>query len=86
MMHHSDGNFYALERHLAEREAYDAAQPETMYCGSCDETISSHDWPEFIDTETCPNCEGVLCCSESDYEPSETAQGLIPIPDAYNEA
>lgn len=81
-----DGNTYAINKHLADVEAYDATQPETMYCGACDEAISSADWPEFIDTETCPNCEGVLCCSESDYEPSETAQGLIPIPDGYNEA
>ena len=84
-MHPSDGNAHAINQHLAEREAYDAAQPETMYCGTCDETISSADWPGFIDTETCPNCECVLCESESDYESSEAAQGLIPIPDGYAE-
>ncbi|MGC1494662.1 MAG: hypothetical protein WA790_02550 [Sulfitobacter sp.] len=86
-MHPSDGNTYAINKHLAEIEAHEAAQPpDDMYCGTCNEVIRGKDWPEFIDTETCPNCDGNLCQSETDYEPSEAAQGLIPIPDRYNEA
>ena len=86
MTHSTDGNTYAINKHLAEIEAYDAATPDDMYCGCCHETIIARDWPEFIDTETCPNCDGNLCASEGDYEPSEAAQGLIPIPSGYAEA
>lgn len=65
-MHPSDGNTYAINARLAGRETYDAANQEPMYCGACDETISAQDWPECIDTETCPNCGGSLCEGEAD--------------------
>ena len=59
-MHPSDGNLYALEKHLASIEAHDAANPPDMNCATCDETIDGKEWPEFIDTETCPYCAGCL--------------------------
>jgi hypothetical protein len=57
----TDGNTAAIERHLAEQEAYDAAQPEAdMYCAHCDETISGEYNPGSIATQTCPNCSEEL--------------------------
>jgi uncharacterized protein (DUF983 family) len=53
----TDGNAAAINRHLAEQEAYDAAQPpDDMYCPACDETINGKVWPSYIGLETCPNC------------------------------
>jgi hypothetical protein len=50
----TDGNTAAIERHLADQEAYDAAQPpDDLYCAECDEIIDGRD-------ATCPNCEGEL--------------------------
>ena len=58
----TDGNTYAINKHLAEREAYDAAHPPDYYCAACDETLSPLDWPEFINDKEaeCPNCRGAL--------------------------
>ena len=56
----TDGNTAAIERHLAEREAYDAAQPVLVYCLPCNETIQSEDWPDYAYQGTCPNCAGQL--------------------------
>lgn len=82
-MHHTDGNLYALERHLAEQEAYDASRDKI--CPDCEEVIILEDFPAHHRDDQCPDCDAVLVFL-ADYEPSETAQGLIPIPDAYNEA
>ena len=42
---------------------------------------------EYVDTDFSPMNEDGVCerCDEGDDEPSETAQGLIPIPDGYAE-
>jgi hypothetical protein len=60
-MHPSDGNTAAIERHLAEQEAYDAAQPpDDLYCPACEETISGEEQPLYVEDKTCPNCSGEL--------------------------
>lgn len=56
----TDGNTYAINKHLAEREAYDAAHAPDWYCANCDETIRALDWPKYIEDETCPNCFGEI--------------------------
>jgi hypothetical protein len=57
----TDGNTDAIEQHLAEQDAYDAAQPpEDMYCWVCDETIDGTDWPDHVGLEVCPNCSNQL--------------------------
>jgi hypothetical protein len=56
----TDGNTAAIERHLAEQEAHDAAQPVILYCRPCDEIISSEDWPSYVYRGTCPDCGGEL--------------------------
>lgn len=58
--HPLDGNSAAIDRHLDEIDAWNAAQPTILYCAPCDERISDHDYPEAIDTERCPNCGGNL--------------------------
>jgi hypothetical protein len=59
-MHPSDGNTHALNCHLAEQEAHEAAQLVILYCLPCDEIISSDDWPAFTYHGTWPNCAGEL--------------------------
>ena len=56
----TDGNTAAIDRHLAEQEAYDAANPDDMYCPACDEVINGPDCADFIADETCPDCAGQL--------------------------
>jgi hypothetical protein len=57
----TDGNLHALKQHLAEQEAYDAAQPpDDMYCPACAETIDGPDWPHHVKEESCPNCAAQL--------------------------
>jgi uncharacterized paraquat-inducible protein A len=58
----TDGNTYAINKHLSEREAYDAMHPADLYCPACDETIKPLDWPVFINDKeaTCPDCGGEL--------------------------
>jgi len=57
-----DGNTFAINKHLAEREAYDLAHPADLYCPACDETIRPLDFPEYVneDGATCPNCGDCL--------------------------
>jgi hypothetical protein len=58
-MHPSDGNTHAIERHLAEQEAHDAAQPpDDLYCAECDEK-SIADRLSYFDG-ACPYCAGEL--------------------------
>jgi hypothetical protein len=60
-MHPSDGNTYAINRHLAEQEAYDAAQQEAdMYCAHCDEAICGDLDALAIAMRKCPNCSEEL--------------------------
>ena len=58
----TDGNTYAINKHLAEREAYDLAHPADLYCPACDEIIKPLEWPAFINDKEaeCPNCRGEL--------------------------
>jgi|TARA_R110000787_G_scaffold282736_1_gene394806 uncharacterized paraquat-inducible protein A len=57
----TDGNTYAINRHLEAQELHDAAQPEAdMYCTHCDETISGRFDPKAIATQKCPNCSEEL--------------------------
>lgn len=58
----TDGNTYAINKHLAEREAYDLAHPADLFCKACDEVIRPLDWPEYCtpDGAECPNCGGEL--------------------------
>jgi hypothetical protein len=59
-MHPSDGNTHAIERHLADQEAHDAAQTVILCCRPCDEIISSDEWPHHVKDGTCPDCAGQL--------------------------
>jgi transcription initiation factor IIE alpha subunit len=56
----TDGNTYAINRRLAEQEAYDASLPHDMLCLECDEKIHEEDFPAFIANQTCPNCGNEL--------------------------
>jgi|TARA_R110000851_G_scaffold147107_1_gene286928 hypothetical protein len=56
----NDGNTYAIGRYLDAQEAYENSLAVIMYCTPCDETISSEDWSNHIEGETCPNCSGEL--------------------------
>ena len=58
----TDGNQYAIDKHLAEREAYDLAHPADLFCAACDEVIKPLDWPAHCteDSAECPDCGGEL--------------------------
>ena len=57
----TDGNTYAINKHLAEREEYDAMHPSDWHCPACDEVLKALDWPPaFITDGECPNCGGPI--------------------------
>ena len=58
----TDGNQYAIDKHLAERELYDAAHPAPMFCPVCRETYNPLEWAAWINDKeaTCPDCGGEL--------------------------
>ena len=69
-MHPSDGNLYALERHLAEGQEYEGQIIE-KFCGECDLV-------EVARSEShCPECDSELFDKYTDWlssqeEPLET--------------
>ena len=58
----TDWATYTIDKHLAEREAYDLAHPAPMFCPVCEEAYNPLDWPAFINEKeaTCPDCGGEL--------------------------
>jgi hypothetical protein len=55
----TDGNTYAINKHLEAIEAYDLANPPDLYCSKCAETISGH-YAQSVTMEVCPDCGGEL--------------------------